>query len=111
MCAAPCTADVRRELRYRVVGDGMPPSSTFSLPDRERVLPKVTPGDAGVHDGAGLLTLVGAIATAAGGVTALASGGDRGSMIGGLTCLGVGIVAMAVGIPMLLASATTVRFE
>jgi hypothetical protein len=111
VCAAPCRAEVPRELKYRVVGDGFPPSAVFSLPGRDRVLLSVTPGDTRVHDGGGLLTLVGAIAASAGAVTAMTSSGDKGSMIGGLVCLGVGGVALAIGIPMLLTSATTVRFE
>ena len=86
-------------------------SAAFSLPDRERVLLRIEPGNTTRHDGGGLLTLMGGLSTAGGAVTTLAANGNQGTTVAGLAFLGVGVLALAIGIPLLLSSATTVRFE
>ena len=118
VCAAPCTARVPIDGTYQVVGEGMPASALFSLPtDRNDVRIEVHPGNAATHDVATVVLIVGSVLAGAGlvllagdalaGTTSL----SRPDMQTGLALAGAGAVGLGVSIPLLIANATTVRFQ
>ena len=118
VCAAPCTARVPIDGTYQVVGEGMPASALFTLPrDRQDVRIDVHPGNAAAHDVATVVLIVGSVLAGVGlvllagdawaGTTSL----SRPEMQTGLALAGAGAVGLGVSIPLLIANATTVRFQ
>jgi len=101
VCVAPCNEAVPPGT-YRIDGDGIPTSSTFTLRGYERI--QVSPGNsAGFYFGRTLFVL-GAIAAVAGGV---AYASDATSDLATTFLIG-GLGGVAVGLPLWLLSATTV---
>jgi hypothetical protein len=118
VCAAPCTARVPIDGTYQVVGEGMPASSVFSLPrDRGDVRLDVHPGNATTHDVATVVLIVGSVLAGVGLVLLASNALDgttslsRPEMQTGLALAGGGVVGLGVSIPLLIANATTVRFQ
>jgi hypothetical protein len=111
VCIGPCVAQVPSAMMYRISGPDMPPSSHFSLPARERVRLDVSPGNSFEHAVGAVLTLAGGLSAAGGLITLLAGNGSKPEVVGGVAFLGAGAVVLGVGIPLLLASMTTVHFE
>jgi hypothetical protein len=112
LCAAPCTVRVPRDMPLRVLGQDFPPSGVFSPPaSGDRYLLQVHKGSAGAHNGAGALMVVGGISAAAGAVALVSSGGARTADVVGVALLCLGAVGVGVGLPLLLSSGTTVKFE
>ncbi len=118
-CASPCdrVVDGSRGQRFIVQGDGVPPSETFVLNDRnEDTTVKVDAGSPGLLIGGNWLTGVGAAAAVTGAVMlpiayALDDSSSTMSSIkvaGGVT-LGVGLAMLAAGIPMIIAGDTDVE--
>jgi hypothetical protein len=119
VCVAPCQADVEAGAMYRIGGDGVTPTSTFSLPPpapgRPLVL-HVSAGSAGARFGGLWLTIGGITLAATGGVLAglfAAIGNEPGMntngwIVGGLVTAGVGVVMTAFGIWMIAESGTSV---
>lgn len=110
VCDAPCTAIVPLALTYRVVGEDMSPSSSFTLPARERVRLDVVPGNRGASEAGGMFTILGALG-GIGGAMWLASGGTKGSDLGPLVVLGVSVAFAGLGLGLLLSSGTAVHFQ
>jgi hypothetical protein len=110
VCAAPCTAVVPRDGTYRVVGDDMPPSSPFRLPEGEEVLLKVHRGNPGAHDGGALFLVLGGI-TALIGTMLLVGNADKSRELAGVITLAGGGAMMGLGLPMLLSNGTTIEFN
>ena len=110
VCSAPCVAVVPREGTYRVVADGMLPSSLFSLPARDRVRLEVHPGRRGAHDAGALLMIFGACVGLVG-AAVLAGGGSKATEIGGGVSFGAGTAMVGIGLSMLLSTGTTVHFD
>jgi len=120
-CASPCdkVVDGSRGQRFIVQGEGVPPSETFVLNDRnEDMTLKVDAGSPGLLIGGNWLTGVGAAAAVTGAVIlpiayALDDSSSTMSSIkvaGGVT-LGVGLAMLAAGIPMIIAGDTDIELQ
>lgn len=108
VCNAPCDARVSRDAKYRVLGADFPPSGRFSPPSTgESFQLDVHKGNRSVGDAGGILTILGGVSGGAAVATLAFGKADVGTVI--LSC--IGIVGLAVGIPALLTSATTVHFD
>ncbi|NUO54560.1 MAG: hypothetical protein HOV80_37435 [Polyangiaceae bacterium] len=118
-CASPCdkVVDGSRGQRFIVQGEGVPPSETFVLNDRnEDMTLKVDAGSPGLLIGGNWLTGVGAAAAVTGAVMlpiAYALDDSSSTMssfkvAGGVT-LGVGLAMLAAGIPMIIAGDTDIE--
>lgn len=122
-CVAPCTLKLDTRYAYRVAGDGLVPTDSFSLPrsaDRVRVDAKMgssTGRVAGaVTTGAGLLAVgAGALALIA---TPILQSEDVGSegfrtavLAGGVGAVSVGVVAVGIGAFLWLTNGSTARTE
>lgn len=122
-CVAPCTAKLDTRYAYRVAGDGLVPTDSFSLPqsgDRVRVDAKMgssTGRLAGVVvTGGGVLAMgAGALALIA---TPILHSEDVGSegfrtgvLAGGVGALSVGVIAVGIGTYLWLTNGSTARTE
>lgn len=120
-CVAPCTLKLDTRYSYRVAGDGLVPTDSFSLPrsgDRVRVDAKMgssTGRIAGV-----VATVGGALAVAAGGAALIAtpilksedvgSEGFRSAVLaGGVGALSLGVLAAGIGTYLWLTNGSTAR--
>ncbi|MGH7293866.1 MAG: hypothetical protein ACRELB_02980 [Polyangiaceae bacterium] len=113
VCSAPCDMRVPTGATYEIVGDGIATSSPFELPRRSDVILQVRPGDATGRNIGGVLAVAGGLALAIGSVALIgaASSDHSGTVTGGLVGVGAGALLLGVGLPLMIANATTVRFE
>ena len=108
-CVAPCTVSLDTRYAYRVAGDGLVPTDSFSLPpsaDRVRVDAKMGSSTGRV---AGALTTGGGIAAIGAGAIALiaspilasedvgSQGFRTGVVAAGVSAVAVGVIAVGVG--------------
>ena len=122
-CVSPCTLKLDTRYSYRVAGDGLVPTDSFSLPrsaDRVRVDARmgsstgrvagvVATGGGIVAIGAGALAL---IATPILHSEDIGSEGFRtGVLAGGIGAVSIGAVAVAVGAYLWLTNSSTARTE
>lgn len=114
VCTAPCDVRVDANGDYRVAGDGINPSSRFRLTPGADYHLEAETGSARAHLLSGLL-FGGALACGvlAGTTYAVTHTGENPSRDNTLTyvVLGVGVVALAVSIPLWLTSGTSVQTE
>ena len=118
VCVAPCQADVDANATYQIAGDGVTPSSTFSMP----APPNGGPLHLRVHGGS-LGARVGGVWLLIGGITLAVTGGmfagtfaalssndtdTTGWIVGGLVTAGIGAVMTVIGIPLVSGSGTSV---
>jgi hypothetical protein len=120
-CVAPCTMKLDTRYSYRVAGDGLVPTDSFSLPrsgDHVRVDAKM-----GSSTGRALgivATVGGALAVAAGGAALIATpilkSEDVGSegfrtavLAGGVSALSLGVVAVGIGTLLWLSNGSTAQ--
>ena len=108
-CVAPCTLKLDTRYAYRVAGDGLVPTDSFSIPqsaDRVRVDAKM--GSSTGRVAGALTTGAGLLAIAAGGLALIATpilasedvgsqGFRTGVLAGGVSAVSVGVVAVTVG--------------
>jgi hypothetical protein len=108
-CVAPCTLKLDTRYAYRVAGDGLVPTDSFSIPqsaDRVRVDAKM--GSSTGRVAGALTTGAGILAIAAGGLALIATpilasedvgsqGFRTGVLAGGVTAVSVGVIAVGVG--------------
>ena len=123
-CVAPCTTTpVSSEYSYRISGDGLVPSKTFTLPRRPRTL-RI---DADLGSSTGrvtgmLLTAGGAGALLLGGAALAASpilsandvgsqGFRTGVLAGGAGAVGLGVLLAATGLTLWLSNGSSLRFD
>jgi hypothetical protein len=123
VCAAPSGVAVDPHGVYRVAGDGLVPSSSFSLGSlRDRVTLDSRSGNAFMRVGGVLLAAGGGAAAVLGGgsfVTALVldQNGTGSPLLrdslryGGLAVAGAGVVAAALGVYLYFTNGTTVRTD
>jgi hypothetical protein len=115
-CAAPCTTTVDAASTYRVNGSGVSTSRNFSLPPGRDPLKLHLVGRSAVLHSTGIvLTFVGGIVAVTGAVglfsspalsDAAAAADVRGA---GWAALGSGVLALAIGIPMWIATYSVAR--
>jgi len=116
VCLAPCQADVDSTAMYQIAGEGITPSSTFS----------VAPSPRGTHlhvHGGSLGARIGGVWLLVGGITFAVTGGilagtfaaisssdndTTGWVVAGLVTAGAGLVMTALGIPLVTGSGTSV---
>jgi hypothetical protein len=122
-CIAPCTTRLDTRYAYRVAGDGLVPTDSFSLPrngERVRVDAKMgssTGRLAGVGLTAGGVLAMGAGALALIATPILASeevgseGFRTGVLAGGVGALSVGVIAVGVGTLLWLTNDSTARTQ
>jgi hypothetical protein len=116
ICTAPCTATVSPAVPYRLVAPGMTPSSVFRLePDRDADL-RVHGGSWRAHVAGTLLSILGIAYIPTGGAMigmqeAFGDPKSSGVVPVGAVMLGVGVVALAVGLPLWLGSRTRVAID
>jgi hypothetical protein len=117
VCVAPCQADVDANATYQISGDGVTPSSPFTLPTANGapVRLHVHGGSLGARIGGLWLVISGITFAVTGGVlagtfAALSSSSDdtTGWIVAGLVTAGVGVVMTVLGIPLVSGSGTTV---
>jgi len=119
VCVAPCEANVEAGAMYRVGGDGVTPTSTFSLPapaPGRPLLLHVHAGSAGARIGGLWLVITGITFAVTGGTlagvfAALQNDADSNTgpwIAGGLVTAGVGVVMTALGIWLVSESGTSV---
>ena len=115
-CAAPCNKSVDPRFLYRVAGDGITPSPSFRFPPGHSAYKlEVDAGSSSAHTAGVVLTTAGICLAALGGAFLAVAAVDRESpavvptagAVGG----GVGLISMAVGIPLWLSSGTSVRVD
>ena len=108
-CVAPCTLKLDTRYAYRVAGDGLVPTDSFSIPqsaDRVRVDAKM--GSSTGRVAGALTTGAGILAIAAGGLALIATpilasedvgsqGFRTGVLAGGVSAVSVGVLAVGVG--------------
>jgi hypothetical protein len=113
VCTAPCTAAVLAGDTYRIIGPGITPSPTFQLSAGRETDLHVRTGSWGAHAAGMVFSILGAtyVPVGAGMLVGQDAFGDSRSRalvpIGG-TFLAVGLVALAVGLPLWLGSETRV---
>jgi len=116
VCVAPCQADVEAGGLYRIAGEGITATSTFGLPAQPSgaVRLHIHGGSLGARIGA-LWLMVGGItfATTGGLLAGLGAadstdGSNTGVIASGLVLAGLGVVALAIGIPLFIGSNTSV---
>lgn len=122
-CVLPCTAKLDTRYSYRVAGDGLVPTDSFSLPrggDRVRVDAKMgssTGRLAGIAVTSGGILAMGAGALALVATPILASedvgseGFRTGVLAGGIGALSVGVIAVGVGTLLWLTNNSTARTQ
>jgi len=122
-CVAPCAVRLDPKYTYRVAGDGLVPTDGFALPrqgDRVRVDARM---GSSTGRGAGVLTTAaGAGLMALGGLALVASpilasedvgseGFRTGVVVGGVSALSVGVLAVGAGLYMWLANGSTAHTQ
>jgi hypothetical protein len=116
ICTAPCTANVLPASSYRVVAPGMTPSSVFQLQPNHDVDVRVRGGSWARNVAGTLLSVLGAVyvpvgAGLIGGQEAFGDSRSGALVPVGATFVGIGIVALAVGLPLWLGSRTHVTIQ
>ena len=122
-CVAPCTLALDTRYSYRVAGDGLVPTDSFSLPrtgDRVRVDAKMGSSTGRV---AGALTTGGGLLAIAAGTVALVAtpilhsedvgseGFRTGVLAGGIGAVSVGVIAVGVGAFLWLTNGSTAHTQ
>src|SRR5579883_294240 len=119
-CGAPCDTSVDATATYRIVGAGVTPSAPFTLSaGAPEARLRVHAGSATMRFAGFVITLLGAPFVALGGSFAIIGGTmsqpsaraaetASGFQTAGYAMLGAGLGALAIGIPLLIASRTTV---
>lgn len=122
-CVAPCTLKLDTRYAYRVAGDGLVPTDSFSIPqsaDRVRVDAKM--GSSTGRVAGALTTGAGIFAIAAGGLALIATpilasedvgsqGFRTGVLAGGVSALSVGVLAVGVGTFLWLTNGSTAHTQ
>jgi len=122
-CVAPCTVKLDTRYSYRVAGDGLVPTDSFTLPpsaDRVRVDARM--GSSTGRVAGALTTGAGITAIAAGTLALIASpilasedvgsqGFRNGVIIGGVSAVSVGVIAVGVGAYLWLTNGSTAHTQ
>ncbi len=121
VCVAPCERPLDKRHSYRIAGEGLVPSDSFTLPrERDRLTLDAKMGSSyGRLAGIGL-TLLGASGMLLGGGATIASpilesqdagskGLRTGLLAGGITVLSAGLVSAGVGVYLWATNATTIK--
>ena len=122
-CVAPCTLKLDTRYSYRVAGDGLVPTDSFSLPqsaDRVRVDAKM--GSSTGRIAGALTTGAGIAAIAVGGLALIASpilasedvgsqGFRTGVLAGGVSAVSVGVIAVGIGAFLWLTNGSTAHTQ
>ena len=121
VCVAPCERPLDKRHSYRIAGDGLVPSDSFTLPpDRDRLRLDAKMGSSyGRLAGIGL-TLVGASGMLLGGGAAIASpilesqdagskGLRTGLLAGGIAVLSAGLISAGIGAYLWATNGTTIH--
>lgn len=115
-CRAPCNRSVDPQFSYHVAGEGITASAPFRFPpDRSTYKLEVDPGSSSLHTAGVILTTAGICLAALGGaflaVGAVDQEGPAVVPIVGAVGGGVGVISMAVGIPLWISNGTSVRLD
>jgi len=116
ICTAPCAADLVPSGTFRIIGPGLTPSALFQIPPSPEVDLRVHTGSWGASATGMVLTILGAAYVPVGGglLAGQAAFGDERSPalvpLGG-AFLGLGVLALAVGLPLWLGNRTVVTLS
>jgi hypothetical protein len=111
VCRDPCDdrVEVNPHDEFFVAGARLMPSKTFALEGASEVELRVRPGPKPIRFAGFGLTVSGALLIPAGGLLVGAVDRGKGPDIAGFTLIGVGVVALAVGIGLLVRGRTLVN--
>jgi hypothetical protein len=122
-CVAPCQMRLDPNYSYRVSGDGLVPTSSFTIPrEGDHVRVDATMGSSPARVGGMLLTGGGLLALAAGGAAMIATpilesedvgskGFRTGVLAGGIGALSVGAIATTIGLFMWLSNGSSAHTQ
>lgn len=122
-CVAPCDLKLDQRYSYRVAGDGLVPSESFTLPrDRDRLKLDAKMGSSYGRLGGIALTAVGAGGVALGAAAVIlvpifqsqdvgSAGFRTGLLAGGVTVLSLGAIAVGTGILLWANNGTSIQPE
>lgn len=122
-CVAPCATKLDPRFSYRVAGDGLVPSDSFTLPqDRDHLMLDAKMGSSVGRVGGGVLALGGAGAVLLGAAALIAtpilesqnlgsSSLRTGLLAGGAVVSSAGVVALISGVWLWLHNDTTLRLD
>jgi hypothetical protein len=121
VCAAPCASRLDSRYTYRVAGDGLVPSDSFTLPrGQERVRVDARMGSA-LGRGLGIVGTVGGVLALGAGALALGAtpilesqdvgskGFRTGVLVGGIGAVSVGVVSTIVGVYLWMSNGSNAR--
>jgi hypothetical protein len=116
VCTVPCRAFLSPGVSYRFVAPGMTPSGSFELSGTSEADVRVHGGSWAPYVTGVVLTILGAVYLPVGGglfVGQEAFGNDKSRALApvGATLLGVGLVSLAVGIPLWLSNRTSITIQ
>lgn len=118
-CVSPCDRAISKpDSRFRIEGDDLVPSTEFTLIEHHPAVEvRVRPGDQHLRFAGVLLMSLGGVSTFFGGVfTGVSLGVGNGSgalggmLLAGAITLGIGLVSLAIGVPLFRANATELEF-
>lgn len=122
-CVAPCTLPLDTRYAYRVAGDGLVPTDSFSLPRGDgRVRVDAKMGSSTGRVAGAVTTGAGILAVAAGGLALIATpilhsedvgseGFRTGVLAGGVAALSVGLLAVGVGTLLWVTNASSAHTQ
>ena len=115
-CEAPCDKSVDPRFAYLVAGKGITPSSPFAFPRGPSAYDlKVDAGSSSAHTAGVILTTAGICLAGLGGaflaVDAVGSDGSTGVTTAAAIGGGVGLISLAIGIPLWISNRTSVRVD
>ncbi len=116
VCTVPCRAFLAPGVSYRFIAPGMTPSAPFALSGTSEADVKVHGGSWAPYVTGVVLTILGAVYVPVGGgllVGQEAFGDDKSRALApvGATLLGVGLVSLAVGLPLWLSNRTSITIQ